>query len=338
MPLVTTPGADVDLTIIVVSYNTREMTLACIASVLDQTHDVDYALAVLDNASADGSAEAIAEQFPQVSLIASPTNHGFGKGNNIAAQSANGRRILLLNPDTVVLDRGIDRLWAFAQAHPDRRIWGGRTLYADGRLNPGSCWGRASLWSLFCMTTGLTGFRDSPLFNPEGYGGWRRDSERIVDIVTGCFLLIDADLWRHLAGFDPVFFMYAEEADLCLRARALGARPTITPSATIIHHGAASEPRRADQRIKVFAGRLTLLRRHRGPAANWIARRLYLLATLARAGAYGVAGRLRPSLAQNAQAWRQVWRERALWIDGWSESGVAWARKQGGRSAAPARS
>jgi hypothetical protein len=178
------------------------------------------------------------------------------------------------------------------------------------------------------MVSGLRAFRDSPLFNPEGYGGWRRDSTRVVDIVAGCFLLIDADLWRRLGGFDPAFFMYAEEADLCLRARRLGARPTITPEATIIHHGHASEPTATDQRVKLFAGRITLTKRHDGPIGAWLGTRLYVVAVVARAYGLDLVGRLTGAkrLRDSAAAWRDLWARRELWIDGWNEAGIAWAR------------
>src|SRR4029078_10050453 len=91
-----------------------------------------------------------------------------------------------------------------------------------------------TLWSLTSKAAGLSSlFRRSTLFNPEGYGGWLRDSERGGDIVTGCLLLIRREFWKDLGGFDPSYVMYGEEADLCLRARAKGARPMITPEAQI---------------------------------------------------------------------------------------------------------
>ena len=164
------------VSILIVSYNTREMTLACLRSVFEQTHAVDFEVIVVDNASSDASSDAIERQFPQTRLIRSAENLGFAKANNLAARAAGGEFLLLLNPDTVVLDCAIDRLMEFAAERPKAGIWGGRTLFADGSLNPTSCWRFMSLWSLFAQATGLTAlWRDSPLFNPEGYGGWRRE-------------------------------------------------------------------------------------------------------------------------------------------------------------------
>src|SRR4051794_22392879 len=120
-----------DLSIIVVTHNTREMTIECIRSILAETNVVRYELIVFDSGSVDGSAEAIRERFPTVKLIASSQDVGFGRANTIAAKGAQGRRLLLINPDTVVLDHAIDRLNEFGDLTPECRIWGGRTVFAD---------------------------------------------------------------------------------------------------------------------------------------------------------------------------------------------------------------
>ncbi len=313
---------ELDVTVIIVSYNTREMTLECIRSVLAQTTIVRYELIVFDNASADGSVEAIRQNFPHVKVIASAQNVGFAMANNIVAKDARGHRLLLLNPDTVVLDNAIDRLHNFAAAFPEARIWGGRTLFPDGLLNPPSCWRRQTLWSVLCYAFGLTLLKRSNLFNPEGYGGWKRDSVRAVDIVTGCFLLIDHELWRQLKGFDPAFFMYGEEADLCLRARKLGARPMISPAATIIHYDGASESDEAERRIKVLAARVTLIRRHWTGFSYRLGRALYYVVPLSRWLVYGGAGVIlaKTKYARQARVWSNVWRGRRRWINGWSDA------------------
>src|SRR5689334_3297229 len=229
------------VSIIIVSYNTREMTLECLRSIVRETQEA-FEIIVVDNRSTDGSADAIAAEFPHIDLRRPDKNLGFARANNVAALEAQGDFILLLNPDTVVLDRAIDRLLAFADANPSAGIWGGRTLYGDRTLNPSSCWGRMTLWSLCCSSIGLTAaMKSHEFFNPEGYGAWQRDSVRQVDIVTGCLLLIRRTLWQELRGFDPTYFMYGEEADLCLRAAKRGARPMLTPEATIIHYGSASD-------------------------------------------------------------------------------------------------
>ena len=305
-----------ELSVIVVNWNTRDLTLACLRSLFAETRETSLEVLLVDNGSHDGSAAAIAAEFPQVRLFAEAKNHGFAAANNLAAHHARGRHILLLNSDTEVLDGAVDRLMAFARATPQARIWGGRTVFADGRLNPQSAWGRVTLWSTLSFALGLTkAFPDSPLFNPEGLGGWDRGSERAVDIVSGCFFLIEASLWRDLGGFDPLFFMYGEEADLCARARQRGAAPRVTPAATIIHHGGASTTA-IDMASYVSGAKVELARRTMNPLAASLTRTLLLGAVAVRAAAYGLLARLRPSSRATAQQWAKVWARRAEWRDG----------------------
>lgn len=310
----------VELSIVVVNYNTRDMTLACLDSIAAETRLTRYETIVVDNASSDGSAEALAAHPSRPSLIASPSNLGFARANNLAAEFAQGELLLLLNPDTVVLDGAIDRLVAFARRTPQARIWGGRTVFADRSLNPSSCWSRMTPWNLACRAVGLTGlFPRSPLFNGEAYGGWDRGSERTVDIVSGCFLLIRRGDWTELGGFDPAFFMYGEEADLCLRARALGARPRVTGEATIIHYGGASERTRSAKVLKLLTAKATLIRRHWRPSLRPVG--LGLLAAwpitrwLALAGATIVSRR--PDLHEAADVWKAIATSRREWLAGY---------------------
>lgn len=304
------------VSILVVSYNTRAMTLDCLASIAAQTRTA-HEVILLDNASPDGSAAAIAEAFPHIRLIASEANHGFARANNIAAREAGGQYLLLLNPDTVVLDHAVDRLLAFAGRTPEAGIWGGRTLFPDGALNPMSVFGDQTLWSLFCRVTGLAlVFSRSPLFNPEVYGGWDRDSEREVDVVQGSFLLIRRDLWDRLGGFDLSFVMYGEEADLCRRARALGARPRMTPEATILHYEGASS-KRSDKDILILKARITLARRY---LPGWKALpavfllRMWPLTRKIGGAILATTGWTRA--ADASRHWGAVWRARADWQDG----------------------
>ena len=114
----------IDLSIVVVSYNTRVMTLECLRSVQEETRDINFEIIVVDNDSPDGSATAIEAEFPDVNLIALKENIGFAPANIVAAKVARGRRLLLLNPDTVILDRAIDHLVSFANGESFMRYMG----------------------------------------------------------------------------------------------------------------------------------------------------------------------------------------------------------------------
>lgn len=297
------------VSIIIVSYNTKDMTLEAISSTIEQTQ-TPFELIVIDNASSDGSAEAIKDAYPDIRLLAEADNHGFSKANNIGSQYARGKYVLLLNPDTVVLDGAIDKLVRFADQNAAAKIWGGRTLYGDHLLNPTNCWRQMTVWSLACNLFALSKFLPgSPIFNREAYGGWKRNYVRNVDMVTGCFFLITKDFWDELGGFDEKFVMYGEEADLCWRARSAGANPLITPDAVIIHYVGAASISNSKKMIMVMRARVSLVRVQFSPLVKPIG--LLLLTMHAASRALGA------TLTGKGKIWATVWKQRKDWVDGW---------------------
>jgi GT2 family glycosyltransferase len=313
------PPEDPYLTVIMVSYNTRELTLAALRTLFDTTRKTPIHVAVLDNASFDGSADAVAESLPQVRLIRFAENLGFARANNVVAAEASTEFLLLLNPDTECHEGAVDNLMAFALAHPQAGIWGGRTVFPDGSLNIGSCWQRITPWSVFCLAVGLTAaFPRSNIFNTEALGSWKRDTVREVDIVSGCFFLIRRDLWAQLGGFDLRYFMYGEEADLCLRARRLGSRPMITPEAEIMHLVGASSIDLAGKRLMLTKARVTLIRDHWpawqvpfGIGLMWLWAAVRLVASQVMAPLRGEKGQ------ERASYWAEVWGKRRDWLRGY---------------------
>ncbi|MEM7167479.1 MAG: glycosyltransferase family 2 protein [Planctomycetota bacterium] len=301
----------IDLSILVVSFNTREFTCECLRSVYEQTTATTFEVLVVDNASADGSADAIAAEFPQVQLIRSDENLGFAVANNLAATHASGRYILLLNSDTVILDGAIDRLVEFAEQTGEPGVFGGRTVFADGTSNASSCWGEPTLWSELCMALGLTKrFRGSRLFDSRG-----RDDARLgdVDVITGCFALLKRDLWERLDGFDTRFFMYAEDFDLSLRARALGAPARCCPEATIIHHCGASDTVRADKMIKLFRAQAQLYTKHWSPFRAMLGKRILDLWACSRVVALSILRFAGGNFRESYAVWSKIWGARRSW-------------------------
>lgn len=302
---------------IIVSYNTRELTIKAIETLFANAGDVAMRVVVFDNASSDGSAQAVATAFPGLEVIAHPENIGFARANNLVAETADTEWLLLLNPDTETHPGAVAALLDFSRAHPEAGITGGRTVFPDGSLNIASCWRRMTVWSLVCSATGLSSaFPRSNLFNPEAFGNWQRDSVREVDIVVGCFLMIPTALWRKLGGFDTRYFMYGEEADLCLRAREAGYRPMITPDAQIMHLVGASSTKVSDKVIKVARAKASLIRDHWPPALQPLGLALLTAWSLVRRVGTGV---LALSGARTAQRdkWREVWNRRHEWLAGY---------------------
>ena len=131
-----------ELTVIVVTWNTRELTLRCLETLFDNTPDLRMQVIVADNNSEDGSADAIARRFPQVHLIRNPGDFGFARANNVAMEFVDTEWILLLNPDTEVHQNAINNLLAVSKKHPEAGITGGRTVFPDGSLNIASAWNK----------------------------------------------------------------------------------------------------------------------------------------------------------------------------------------------------
>ncbi|WP_086606500.1 glycosyltransferase family 2 protein [Erythrobacter donghaensis] len=306
-----------ELSVIIVSYNTREMTLKAIETLYEHASDIAMQVILWDNASADGSADAVAERFPQVELHRCPDNLGFAAGNNRAAETATGEWLLLLNSDTETLPGAIQNLLAFAKANPQAGIVGGRTLFGDGSLNATSCFNRMTVWSLFCYSTYLSQiFKGNPLFDTERVTGSMMDEVRQVDVVTGCFFLLKTELWRELGGFDLRYFMYAEETDLCLRAGKLGYRPMVTPAATIIHHGGASAISSATKQLQSYRGKATIVRDHFGALRKRAALALLWFTAFNRNAAYALFGLLGKG-GSKRDMWREVWNSRRNWLQGY---------------------
>lgn len=311
---------NIELSIIIVSYNTCKMTLECVSSLLRNTKLKNFEVIIIDNNSTDDSVNQIAKSFPDIKLIASNVNLGFAEGNNYCAKLARGKLLLLLNPDTIVLENSVDNLVKFSYQIPNAGIWGGRTLFSNMSLNMSSCWNRMTLWSLFCNACGLSLiFPNSFILNTEAIGGWARDSVRRVDIVSGCFFLIKKSIWDDLNGFDSRFFMYGEEADLCLRAKKLGYQPIITNSAEIIHYGGASENRQSEKLIKLLKAKVQLINNHWNSSIKKIGVFLLMLWPLGRLMAYRIISLCYKNtrIREKYIVWKDVWLDRKLWIKGY---------------------
>nr|MDT0658332.1 glycosyltransferase family 2 protein [Micromonospora sp. DSM 115978] len=297
------------VSVIMVSYQTRDLILRSLTTLRETCTSEPYEVIVVDNASADGSADAVAAAFPDARVVRMARNVGFGRAVNAGARYATGRWVLLLNPDTEPVGDLVGQCVRFARAHPRHRIYVGRTLRPDGSDDGRSVFGWPSLWGYVCFATGLsTAFRRSALFNPEELPGLDRAVPVRVPAGSGCLLLVDRALFTALAGFTPDYFMYGEDVDLCYRASRFGAQPVLVPQARVVHHnGAASSS--VGKRVMLMRGKTTFLRLRWSP-------------TRARAGlallAAGIAARAAGArLTGRAGYWRAVWTQRRTWLDGW---------------------
>ncbi len=310
--------ANQQLDIIIVSYNTAEYTKRAIQSVYDQTKATNFNIIVVDNNSPDNSVDVIRDNFPDVILIESKQNLGFAGGVNLGAKAADSEYILLLNPDTLILEAAIDKIMHFAQQRPEAEIWGGITLNDDLSLNPNNARARLSFQTLLFSALGLSKvFRSSCFFNHDNYGCWDRNSIRKVDVITGCFFLTTRKLWKQLNGLDDTFFMYAEEADYCIRAIKKGKQPLVSPNARIIHHGGVSEANFSGKMIKLLKGKAELINKHTPPWKQFLFKKLLLMHVINKVLSYNVLMLLKRDKKNLLMEWQIILRQRHSWLKGY---------------------
>jgi GT2 family glycosyltransferase len=224
-----------DVSVVIVSWNTRDILRGCLRSVFEQTKEASFEVFVVDNNSRDGSADMVREEFPTVKLIENAQNRGFAAANNQALRLASGRYMLLLNPDTLILDDAISRCVQYADLHSDVGVVGCQVLEDENRIsNTGFSF--PTPWNEFLALSGLSRtFPRSRLFGRPELGWWARDSEQDVDVVAGMFMLVRREAIAKVGLLDESYFVYSEETDWCYRFSRAGWRRVFTPSARIVH-------------------------------------------------------------------------------------------------------
>ncbi len=255
--------AGIDVSVIIVSWNTRDILHDCLESLYAQTRQVAMEVFVIDNASADGTPEMVKRDLPRVHLIENAENRGFAAANNQGMKMAAGRYVLLLNSDTIVLDGAVDKMTAFADRHPDAGVIGCRVLNRDRTLQP-TCFMYPSVLNMFLFATCLNKlFPRSRFFGREQMTWWKRDDVREVEVVTGCFMLVRRDAMERVGLMDERFFMYGEETDWCFRFRHAGWKVMFAPDGQIIHLGGASSSQAANEMtLQLKAGVLQFICKH----------------------------------------------------------------------------
>jgi len=317
-------GGDPGLSLVIVTYRNAADIGRCLRAVGKAVPRVSMEVIVVDNASGDDTSAVARAAAPEARVIERTLNGGFADGCRAGAAAATGRWLLFLNPDTAIAPDAIGALLGCARGHRSAGIVGGRFVHADGTVDPRSWWGRPSPWSVLCFALGLSSLLPgNRLFDPESPRPWTSQpgQERAVPVVSGAFMLVKRELWDELDGFDPAFFMYAEDADFCLRAAARGYRPMVTARAVCYHEGGKSSSS-VQKLVLLFTGKATLVRRHFPPGLRGVGVGLLLTGVFLRATASRVNGSASPARQGRPTArgadWRALWTARAQWRRGWA--------------------
>ena len=303
-----------DLSVSIVNTNSRELLLACLETLRGTTAEI----VVLDNASEDGSADAVRERFPDVRVLAQEFRAGFGANHNTVMRATEGRYVYVLNEDTTADDWGFARIVEYLDAHPRVAALGPRLTYPDGRLQD-SAWRFPTplVSTLGLLTVGKLGVKQS-----------RGDAPHAVDWVMGAALVLRRDALDEVGLFDDEFFLYSEEVDLQFRLRQAGWDVHYFPSATVVHHESQFSADIPERRInEMWRSRHRYWRKHHSGAGARVA-------ALTTGGQYALRAAAAPIARRNPR--RMLLHAR----DSWGVSGPGLrelADEWNGRVGAPTR-
>lgn len=242
-----------DLSIIIVNYNVRDLLVGAIESVREASSGLSTEIIVVDNASTDGAVELLERDYPDVTVIPLERNVGFGRANNVGIGIATGEYILLLNPDAVVEEDTFHAMIRFMEEHPRAGVATAKILRPDGAFEPAAIRGFPNPWSAFTRIVGLSRlFPGSRLFGRYNQTWRDPDQTQQVEAIMGAFMFYRGDVLRELEGFDPDFFMYGEDLDLCRRTGLAGWEVWYYPGTSVVHIKGESTRRSSLDSIRMF--------------------------------------------------------------------------------------
>lgn len=258
-------NSSLDISILIVNFNARELVLACLKSVYETTRRHSFEIIVIDNHSTDGSAVEIRARFPQAILIENTENVGFARANNQGIAQSRGRYFLLLNPDSVVLPDAIDVLVDFMDREPEVGIAGPTLLDAQGTTRR-SFRAFPSPRDEFLQSVFLDRLASFFVWDIALLHAKKQRIGHSVDWITGACLIIRRQMTDRVGVFDPNYFLYYEEVDLCLRAKKDGWRVQLVPEALVVHYGGRSTSRYLTfSLVASFKSRYYYFRKHSSP-------------------------------------------------------------------------
>jgi len=275
----------IDLSVIIVSYNVKYFLRQCLQSVARAMEGLRVEVWVVDNASIDGSVEMVKEEFPWVRLIANDTNLGFAKANNQAIRQAQGRHILLLNPDTIVQEDTFRVVVEFLDNHPEAGAVGVKIIDGQGRFSPDSRRDLPSAWNIFCKLSGLYKlFPKSRLFGRYHLTFLPENEITPVPVLLGAFMALPRTVLDKVGLLDERFFMYAEDIDLCYRILQAGYINYYLPTTQIVHFkGESTKTRSLNYVLTFYKASLQFVQKHYRGWRKWPVALLYQFGILSAA-------------------------------------------------------
>lgn len=271
-----------DLSIIILNYNVKDYTEQCILSLEKATQGLSAEIFVVDNASEDGSVPYLQARFPYVRFIANQENVGFARGNNLALGEAQGRYLLILNPDTIVEEDAIKNMIGYLEEHPQVGAVGPKILDRFGRFDHASRRGFPTPWASFTRLSGLSRlFPKSRLLAQYELSFLDPDQPAPIDALSGACMMVRKEVFQTVGGFDEDYFMYGEDIDWSYRIKQAGWQVHYVPYARIIHFRGESVKRSFIDREKAFYdAMIRFIEKHLSTRYPWLIIQLLILSVL----------------------------------------------------------
>lgn len=229
-----------DISIVIVNYNTKDYLYNCVHSIVNNKSRLDIEIIIVDNLSTDESLKSIKINFSFISIIENSINIGFAKANNIGISNSSGKYLMLINPDVVLMEGCLDKIFDFMESNNSIGILGPKILTSDGKVQR-SCMGFPTIWNTLCRALYL----DKIFPRVEIFGGllltyWNHDCNKSVDVINGCFWAVRRKAIENVGLLDETFFMYGEDIDWCRRFHDNGWDVVFFKNAEAIHFGGVS--------------------------------------------------------------------------------------------------
>ena len=288
-----------DLSVVIVNYNTRDLLRDCLRSALESRDSILFEVAVVDNASTDGSTDMVRSEFPQVRLIASAVNGGYAYANNLGLKAAQqARYYLLLNPDTILPPSALADMVAYMDSRPDAGISGPRLVLADGSLDLACRRGFPSPAVSLYRLSGLSRlFPKSRRFGRYNMTYLDPDEEAEVDSVVGAFMMVRAEAMAQVGLLDETFFMYGEDLDWAFRIKQAGWKVYYNPAVTVLHYKRAASRHSKRAQYEFQRAMLVFYKKHYAATTNRLLHFGILCALALRGGPALVKEMLHPAPA-----------------------------------------
>lgn len=258
-----------DLSIIIVSYNTKDLLSDCLRSIYAATTVRNgLEVIVVDNASLDGSPKMVATDFKNVKLVRNRENYGFARGNNIGRQASRGKYLLFLNSDTVIKKYSLVKPLKYLKNHPRVGAITIRLVTADGTVDIDNHRGLPTPWASFCHFFGLSFlFPHSPLFNSYHLGLAKLNRVHAIPVAAGSYLMMSAKLFDQIGRWDEAYYFYGEDIDLCYRIGTAGYKIIYYPKVSALHLKGASSGLRKETALLAKPDKETRLKVARASSA-----------------------------------------------------------------------